>query len=69
MTIMNDPTYQVLQDGDTYRVCIKRMGEFVQEADGFGSIADANAWIAEDQRLVVRDDQQEPIAPPHLRVV
>ena len=69
MMIMNDTTYQVLQAGDAYKIRIKRMGEFVEEADGFASIADANAWIAEDQRMAVRDDQQKPITPPHLRTV
>ena len=66
---MSDTTYQVIQDGDGYKVQIKRLGEFVREAGGFTSIADANSWVAQDQRLAVRDERQEPVAPPHLRVV
>ena len=66
---MSDTTYQVLQDGDGYKVRISRLGRFMQEAGGFTSIADANAWVAQDQRLAVRAEQREPLAPPHLRVI
>jgi hypothetical protein len=38
---MSDTTYQILQDGQTYKVRITRLGEFAQEADGFSSYADA----------------------------
>jgi hypothetical protein len=32
---MSDTTYEILQDGQTYKVRITRLGNFVQEADGF----------------------------------
>ncbi len=66
---MSDTTYQVIQDSDGYKVQIKRLGEFIHEAGGFTTIADATSWIAEDQRLASRAEQKEPIAPPHLRVI
>ena len=66
---MSDTTYAIIKDGDGYKVEIKRLGGFVREAGGFTSIADATSWVAQDQRFAVRDEGQEPIAPPHLRVV
>jgi hypothetical protein len=67
---MSDTTYEVFQDEQAYRVRISRLGEFVQEAEGFSSRADAEAWIAQAQRLgVVRAGQQKPIISSHLRVV
>jgi hypothetical protein len=67
---MNDTIRQIFQDGDAYKVRITRLGEFMQEADGFLSYADAASWIAQAQRLgSVRADQQEPISSPHMRMV
>jgi hypothetical protein len=66
---MSDTTYQIFQDGDAYNVRITRLGNFIQEADGFASHADAASWIAQAQRIAVIDEKQEPIDPPHLRVV
>jgi hypothetical protein len=66
---MSDTTYQIFQDGDAYKVRITRLGSFIQEADGFSSRADAASWIAQAQCIAVRDEKQEPIDPPHLRVV
>ncbi len=66
---MSDTTYEIIEDGDGYKVRIKRLGHFVHEAGGFTSIADARSWAAQDERLAARDEQQEPVAPPHLRVV
>ena len=43
---MSDTTYQIFQDGQTYKVRITRLGEFAQEADGFSSFADAASWVA-----------------------
>ena len=45
---MSDTTYQIFQDGQTYKVRITRLGEFVQETDGFSSYADAASWVAQD---------------------
>jgi hypothetical protein len=67
---VSDTTYDIFQDEQAYRVRISRLGEFVQEAEGFSSRTDAEAWIAQAQRLgVIRADQQKPIYSPHLRVV
>jgi hypothetical protein len=66
---MSDTTYTIIKDGDGYKVEIKRLGGFVREAGGFTSIADATSWVAQDQRFAARDERQEPIAPPHLRIV
>jgi hypothetical protein len=67
---MNDTTYQIFQDGRTYKVRITRLGEFIQEAAGFASHDDAAAWVAQAERLgVVRAGQQIPKSSPHLRVV
>jgi hypothetical protein len=66
---MTDTTYEIVQDGDAYKVRIARLGNFIQEAAGFASFADASSWIAEDQRIATLDETQKPIDPPHLRVV
>jgi hypothetical protein len=67
---MSDTVHQIFQDGDVYKVRITRLGEFMQEADGFSSYADAAAWIAQAQRLgSVRAEQQKPISSPHMKVV
>ena len=42
---MSDTTYQIFQDGQTYKVRITRLGEFAQEADGFSSHADARRGL------------------------
>jgi hypothetical protein len=57
---MSDTTYEVFQDGRAFKVRITRLGNFIQEADGFSSKADATSWIAQHQRLVVIDKRQEP---------
>jgi hypothetical protein len=67
---MSDTTYEIFQNEEAYKVRISRLGEFVQQAEGFSSRADAEAWIAQARRLgVVRAGQQKPIRSPHLRVV
>jgi hypothetical protein len=67
---MNDTIHEIFQDGDVYKVRITRLGEFVQEADGFSSYADAASWVAQAQRLeAVRAEQQKPISSPHMRMV
>jgi hypothetical protein len=56
---MNDTIHQIFQDGDAYKIRITRLGEFMQEADGFSSYANAASWIAQAQRLgSVRAEQQ-----------
>src|SRR3954447_4554444 len=47
----SDTTYYVFEDTGTYKVRITRLGDFVQEADGFTSRADADSWIAQAKRL------------------
>jgi hypothetical protein len=67
---MSDTTYEIFQGGRAYKVRITRLGDFIQEADGFSSMADAEAWIAQAQRLgAIRAGQQKRIYSPHLRVV
>lgn len=67
---MSDTTYEIFQDGRTYKVRITRPGEFIQAADGFASHDDAAAWVAQAERLgVVRAGQQIQKSSPHLRVV
>jgi uncharacterized protein YegP (UPF0339 family) len=67
---MTDTRYQITHDNEgAYRVRITRLGEFVREAEGFASREDAAAWVAQDQHLAVIDEQKEPIASAHLRVV
>jgi hypothetical protein len=67
---MSETTYQIFQDGHTYKVRIARVGAFIQEADGFSSYLDAASWVAQAERLgAVRAEQQKPISSPYLRVV
>ncbi len=66
---MTDTTYEIFQDGENYKVRITRLGNFVQEADGFASREVAAAWVAQDQRIAIIDEQKEPITSAHLRVV
>jgi hypothetical protein len=66
---MTDTTYQIQQNGTTFKVRITRLGEFIQEADGFATHQDAASWIAQDRRIAVIDEQKEPIASARLRVV
>jgi hypothetical protein len=66
---MSDRTYQIFQDGQTYKVRITRLGEFAQEAGGFSSYADAASWVAQDRRIAVIEEQKEPMTSAHLRVV
>jgi hypothetical protein len=67
---MNDTIHEIFQDGDAYKVRITRLGEFIQEAAGFSSYADAASWIAQAERLgSVRAAQQKPISSPYMRVV
>ena len=65
---MSDTTYQIFQEGQTYRVRITRLGNFVQEADGFSSHQDAESWVAQNRRIAVIDEQKEPKTSAHLRV-
>jgi hypothetical protein len=44
---MNETIRQIFQEGDVYKVRITRLGEFIQEADGFSSYADAASWVAQ----------------------
>jgi hypothetical protein len=62
-----DTTYEIFQDGDAYKVRITRLGNFIQEADGFASYADATSWVAQAKRIAGIDETEEPIDPPHLR--
>ncbi len=66
---MSDRTYQIFQDGQAYKVRITRLGNFVQEADGFSSYLDAASWVAQDRRIAAREEQKEPMPSAHLRVV
>jgi hypothetical protein len=67
---MTDTIYEIFQDADAYKVRITRLGEFIQEADGFSSHADAASWIAQAKRLgSVKAEQQKPISSPYMRVV
>jgi hypothetical protein len=67
---VSNTTYQIFRDGQAYKVRITRLGDFMQEAEGFSSRADAESWVAQAQRLgAIRAGQQKPIYSPHLRVV
>jgi hypothetical protein len=67
---MSDTTYQIFQDGKSYKVRITRLGDFIREADGFSSCEDAASWVAQAQRLgVIRAEQQTPSSSPDLRLV
>jgi hypothetical protein len=52
--------YQIFKDGDAYKIRITRLGNFVQEADGFVSLADAESWAVEDRRIATIDERKEP---------
>jgi hypothetical protein len=67
--IMTDTKYEIFQNGDSYKVRITRLGNFIQDAEGFASQADAESWIAQDRRIGVIDEQKEPAISAHLRVV
>jgi len=68
---MGDATYQVFQDGaGLYKVRITRLGELIQEADGFSSRADAESWVAQALRLgTIRAEHQEPTTRSQFRIV
>jgi hypothetical protein len=62
--------YEIFQDGTAYKVRITRLGEFKQEAEGFSSQADAEAWVAQAKRLgSVSAEQKEANVSSYLRVV
>jgi hypothetical protein len=66
---MSDTTYEIFQSGKMYTARITRLGNFVQEADGFESHADAQSWIAQAKRLAIIDEQKEPMTSAHLRII
>jgi hypothetical protein len=66
---MTDTTYEIFQDGKAYKVRITRLGNFIQEAEGFESREDAAAWVAQDQRIALIDERKEPATSAHLRVI
>jgi hypothetical protein len=67
---MSDTTYEVLQNGQAYKVRITCLGDFIREADGFSTRAAAESWITQARRLgAIRAGQQKPVYSPHLRVV
>jgi len=66
---MNDTTYQIFQDGQTYKVRITRLGHFIQEADGFSTYLGAASWVAQDRRIAAIEEQKAPMTSAHLRVV
>ncbi|WP_428487741.1 hypothetical protein [Rhodopila sp.] len=66
---MTDTAYEILQDGDVYKIRITRLGSFIQAAGGFSSRADAESWIAQDRRIAVIAEKKEPMASAHLRAV
>lgn len=69
MNVMTEAKYRVLSTRLGFKVEIDRPGEVIQFADGFGSEAEATAWIEADKRLSGIDDRQTPATPPHLREV
>ena len=69
MASMNDTTYEIFQDGQAYKVRITRLGNFIQEADGFSSRSDAASWIAQAKRLATISEQKEPMTSAHLKVI
>jgi hypothetical protein len=48
---MSETTYHIFQVGQAYKVRITRLGNFIQEADGFSSYLDAASWVAQAERL------------------
>jgi hypothetical protein len=66
----NDTLYQIFQDGEAYKVRITRLGDFIQEADGFLSLVDAASWVSQAERFgAIRAARQEPRIRPHFRVI
>lgn len=62
---MTETTYRVIALAkDSYRVEVARPGLLPQTAAGFGTEAEANAWIAQDKRL---RDAADPWRPPSGR--
>ncbi len=67
---MNDATYQIFQEGQAFKVRITRLGNFVQEAEGFSSYADAASWVARAQRFEeIKRGPKAPASPAYLRLV
>jgi hypothetical protein len=60
---MGDAAYEVFQDGPAYKVQITRLGNFVQEAEGFSSREDAESWIA---RWAARCSESRATAPDNF---
>ena len=54
---MDDTTYEIYQDGQAYKVRTTRLGNFIQEAEGFSSRSDAVYWVAQAKRLAIIDEQ------------
>ena len=49
---MADANYRVIQrDDDSFAVEVTRTGALPQTAVGFATVAEADAWIAQDKRL------------------
>jgi hypothetical protein len=49
---MSDTTYQVVRQTDgSFQVKLTKPGDLPRVAAGFGTLADANAWVARDRRL------------------
>ncbi len=66
---MTEATYRIIAAGPDCKVEINRPGEVTAIAEGFGSEADAQSWIAEDKRIAAINRWEKPIPPPHLREV
>jgi hypothetical protein len=62
---MVDATYRVIRrEDDSFAVEVTRLGASPQLAVGFATEADADAWIAQDRRLIQAAD---PFATPAKR--
>jgi hypothetical protein len=66
---MTDTIYEIFQEGSSYKVRITRLGNFIQEAEGFASRDEAASWVARDQRIAVLDEKKDPATSAHLRDV
>lgn len=66
---MTDTNYEIFQDGKAYKIRITRLGNFIQEADGFASRDEAERWITRDQRIAVMDERKQPATSAGLRVI
>lgn len=66
---MSDTTYQIYESENTYKVRITRLGNFIQEADGFSSYDDAASWVEQAKRLATIKEQKVPLRSAHLRGV